>query len=40
MDVQIVLVRCAGHAEDGRGPQPEDRTFSFFSLLLEIDIDW
>jgi len=25
VDVQIVLVKCAGHAEGRREPQPEER---------------
>jgi len=35
VDVQIVLVRSAGHAESKRDPQPEERIFSIFSLLVE-----
>jgi len=27
VDVQIVLVRCAGHAESRREPQPEEKNF-------------
>jgi hypothetical protein len=37
VDVQIVLVRCAGHAERRRDPQPEKKIFSLFSLLVEIN---
>ena len=43
MDVQIVLVRCAGHAESIRDPQPEENIFSLFSLfnlLVEINKGW
>ena len=40
IDVQIVLVGCAGHAENRTDPQPEDRKFGLFSLLVDIDIDW
>jgi len=40
MDVQIVLVRSAGHAECKRDPQPEDRIFSLFSLLVEKNKGW
>jgi len=43
VDVQIVLVRCAGHAENRRDPQPEEKIFSLFSLfnlLVEINKDW
>jgi len=36
VDVQIVLVRYAGHAESRRDPQPEEKNVSFFSLLVEI----
>jgi hypothetical protein len=39
VDVQIMLVRCAGHAEIRRDPQPEERIFSLFSLLIEMDIN-
>jgi hypothetical protein len=37
MNVQIVLVRCAGHAESRKDPQPEEKMFSWFSLLVEIN---
>jgi hypothetical protein len=37
VDAQIVLVRCAGHAESRRDPQPEETIFSLFSLLVEIN---
>ena len=37
VDIQIVLVRCAGHAESRRDPQPEQKFFSLFSLLVEIN---
>jgi len=40
MNVQILLVRCAGHAEESRGPQPEQKIVSLFSFLLEIHEDW
>jgi hypothetical protein len=40
VDVQIMLARCAGHAESRRDPQPEDRIFSLFGLLVERNIDW
>jgi hypothetical protein len=46
MDVQIVLVRCAGHAESRRDPQPEEKIFSLFNLLVDnssnllVDKDW
>lgn len=37
VNVQIVLVGCAGHAEIRQDPQPEDR---IVSSLVEINIDW
>jgi len=43
VDVQIVLVRRAGHAEGRRDPQPEEKIFSLFSLfnlLVEINKNW
>jgi len=40
LDVQIVLVSSAGHAESKRDPQPEDRNFSFFSLLVQKNKGW
>jgi len=38
VDVQIVLVRSAGHAESRRDPQPDEKYFSLFSLLVEMNI--
>jgi hypothetical protein len=35
LDVQIALVRCAGHAERRRDPQPEERIVSSYSLLVQ-----
>jgi len=40
MNVQILLVRCASHAEKRRGPQPEQKIVSLFSLLVEMHEDW
>lgn len=37
VNVQIVLVGWAGHAERRQDPQPEDRNVS---LLVVINIDW
>jgi len=37
VNVQIVLVGCAGHAESKRDPQTEGKSFSLFSLLVEIN---
>jgi len=39
MNVQILLVRWAGHAEKRRGPQPEQKTVSLFSLLVQMHED-
>jgi hypothetical protein len=35
VDVQNVLVRCAGHAGSKRDPQPQERTVNFFSVLAD-----
>ena len=40
MNVHILLVRCAGHAEKSRGPKPEQKIVSWFSLLVEMPKDW
>ena len=40
VDVQIVLVRCAGHEESIRNPQLEDMTVILFSLLADRNTDW
>jgi hypothetical protein len=40
MNVQILVVRCAGHAEKSRDPQPEQKIVSLFSLLVEMHRDW
>ena len=40
MDVQIVLVRSAGHAESRGDPQPEGKMFSLISLLVAINKNW
>jgi hypothetical protein len=37
VDVQIVLVRSAGHAESRGDPQPEGKMFSLISLLVAIN---
>jgi len=37
LNVQIVLVGRAGHAEKRQDPQPEDR---IVSLLVVINIEW
>jgi hypothetical protein len=39
VDVQIVLVRCAGHAERRRNSQLEEMIVILFSLLVEINTD-
>jgi len=40
MNVQILLVRCTGHAEKRRGLQLEQKIVSLFSLLVEMHKDW
>jgi hypothetical protein len=37
VNVQIVLVGWAGHAEKRQDPQPEEK---IFSILVVINIDW
>ena len=38
VDVQIVLVKRAGHADGRKDPQPEERIISSFSLLVKRNI--
>jgi hypothetical protein len=40
VDVQIVLVRCTGHAKSRRNPQLKQMVVIPFSLLVDINTDW